>query len=244
MAHSRKFVIIGIVQFGRALALHLHEEGYEVTAIDERESVISDIKDKVTQPIIGDATRDSLLDKLDLGNNTHVIVAVGEKFERNLLIAAHLKISKKVENLYVRSVNELQAEMLKLLGINELFRVEDVAARQLARRFVNRSFKSLTTIDSTHSLAEVPLPDEWVGKSLMESGLRSKYRLNLITVRRGQLSETSPGEAIIEEPEQPVIGTPDPTMTFQTGDVLVLFGKQSDLDDFVDDFGKDISANA
>ncbi len=235
MSHSRKFVIIGIGQFGRALALHLHDEGYEVTAIDERESVINGIKDKVTQPMIGDATNDSLLDKVDLGSDTHVIVAVGERFERNLLIAAHLKISKKVEHLYVRSVNELQAEMLKLLGINELFRVEDVAARQLARRFVNRSFKSLTAIDSTHSLAEVPLPNEWIGKSLMESGLRSKYHLNLITVRRGTPSETPPDEAVIEQPEQPVIGTPDPAMAFQQGDVLVLFGKQSHLDEFVKD---------
>ena len=235
MAHSRKFVIIGIGQFGRALALHLHDEGYEVTAIDECESAINDIKDKVTQPIIGDATSDNLLDKLDLGSNTHVIVAVGERFERNLLIAAHLKITKGVEHLYVRSVNELQSEMLKLLGVTELFRVEDVAARQLARRFINRSFKSLTTIDSTHSLAEVPLPDEWIGKSLMESGLRSKYHLNLITVRRGKPSETPPDEALIEQPEQPVIGTPDPAMAFQQEDVLVLFGKQSDLDDFVKD---------
>ena len=235
MSHSRKFVIIGIGQFARALALHLHDEGYEVTAIDERESVINGIKDKVTQPMIGDATNDSLLDKVDLGSDTHVIVAVGERFERNLLIAAHLKISKKVEHLYVRSVNELQAEMLKLLGINELFRVEDVAARQLARRFVNRSFKSLTAIDSTHSLAEVPLPNEWIGKSLMESGLRSKYHLNLITVRRGTPSETPPDEAVIEQPEQPVIGTPDPAMAFQQGDVLVLFGKQSHLDEFVKD---------
>ena len=122
-----------------------------------------------------------------------------------------------------------------MLGINELFRVEDVAARQLARRFVNRSFKSLTAIDSTHSLAEVPLPNEWIGKSLMESGLRSKYHLNLITVRRGTPSETPPDEAVIEQPEQPVIGTPDPAMAFQQGDVLVLFGKQSHLDEFVKD---------
>lgn len=232
MAHSRKFVIIGIGQFGRALALHLHDEGYEVTAIDERESAINDIKDKVTQPIIGDATSDHLLDKLNLDSNTHVIVAVGERFERNLLIAAHLKITKKVEHLYVRSVNELQAEMLKLLGINELFHVEDVAARQLALRFVNPSFKSLTSIDSTHSLAEVTLPNEWIGKSLVESGLRSKYNLNLITVRRGTPSETTPDEALIK---QPVVGTPDPAMVFQQEDVLVLFGKKSDLDDFVKD---------
>ena len=141
-----------------------------------------------------------------------------------------------MKHLYARSVNEMQGKVLKLIGVSELFRVEDVAAKQLATRFINEGLMRLRKIDTTHSLAEVNLPEAWVGKSLMEVELRSRYHLNLLTVRRGKPTETAETDDVILQPEQPVIDTPEPSMKFQQGDVLVLFGKDSDLQNFVDYF--------
>ncbi len=231
-----KFVIIGAGQFGRALALYLTQSGYEVTIIDAKESVIAELKDSVAYAMIGDATDMRVLRQLDLeGEDTYVIVAVGEVFERSILITAQLR-QIGVKNLYVRSVNEIHANVLKLLGITELFRVEDVAAKQLASHFVNEGLMRSRRIDATHSLADVRLPAEWVGATLMEVDLRKRYRLNLLTVRRGKAREDS-GEDVLAQPEQPVIDTPEPTMKFQEGDVLVLFGKDADLQSFADHFG-------
>ncbi len=238
MSHKKKFVIIGIGQFGKALALLLRKHGCEVTAIDKRKDAIDGIKDRVSVAKIGDATNDALLDSLDLDENTHIIVAVGESLESALLIAAHLKIKKKVDvrNIHVRTVNMLQNEMLKLMGITDLFFVEEEAARRLAPRFMNQDFISLTSIDSTHSLAEVRLPETLVGKTLMESELRSKYHLNLITVRRGLVPSHVTSDEDTVQPEQPVIGTPEPSMVFQQGDILVLFGKESHMREFLEKF--------
>lgn len=231
-----KFVIIGAGQFGRALALYLTQSGYEVTIIDAKESVIAELKDSVAYAMIGDATDMRVLRQLDLeGEDTYVIVAVGEVFERSILITAQLR-QMGVKNLYVRSVNEIHANVLKLLGITELFRVEDVAAKQLASHFVNEGLMRSRRIDATHSLADVRLPAEWVGSTLMEVDLRKRYHLNLLTVRRGKAREDS-GEDVLAQPEQPVIDTPEPSMQFQEGDVLVLFGKDADLQSFVDHFG-------
>ncbi len=231
-----KFVIIGAGQFGRALALYLTQSGYEVTIIDAKESVIAEIKDSVTYAVIGDATDMRVLRQLDLvGDDTYVIVAVGEVFERSILITAQLR-QMGVKNMYVRSVNEMHANVLKLIGVTELFRVEDVAAKQLASHFVHDGLMRARRIDATHSLADVRLPDEWVGRTLMEVELRKLYRLNLLTVRRGKPREASE-EDVLAQPEQPVIDTPDPGMQFQQGDVLVLFGKDEDLQNFVDHFG-------
>lgn len=231
-----KFVIIGAGQFGRALALYLTQSGYEVTIIDAKESVVAEIKDSVAYAMIGDATDMRVLRQLDLeGDDTYVIVAVGEVFERSILITAQLR-QMGVKNLYVRSVNEMHANVLKLIGITELFRVEDVAAKQLASHFVNEGLMRSRRIDATHSLADVQLPPAWIGATLMEVDLRKRYKLNLLTVRRGKAHEYS-GEDVLAQPEQPVIDTPEPSMKFQEGDVLVLFGKDSDLQNFVDYFG-------
>lgn len=231
-----KFVIIGIGQFGRALALHLSDLGFEVTILDEREAIITELKDRVAYALVGDATDIRVLRQLDMaGDDTYVIVAVGEQFERNLLITAQLK-ELGVTNILTRSVNELHGKLLKLIGVNDLIRVEEVAARQLAARFTNEGLMRLRRMDSTHSLADVHLPEEWIGLKLMDVGLRSEYHLNLLTVRRGKLKENPSSDDVLSEPEQPVIDTPDASLTFQEGDVLVLFGKDSDLQRFVEKF--------
>ncbi len=231
-----KFVIIGIGQFGRALALHLSDLGFEVTILDEREAIITELKDRVAYALVGDATDIRVLRQLDMaGDDTYVIVAVGEQFERNLLITAQLK-ELGITNILTRSVNELHGKLLKLIGVNDLIRVEEVAARQLAARFTNEGLMRLRRMDSTHSLADVHLPQEWVGLKLMDVGLRSEYHLNLLTVRRGKLKENPTSDDVLSEPEQPVIDTPDASLTFQEGDVLVLFGKDSDLQRFVEKF--------
>ena len=231
-----KFVIIGIGQFGRALALHLADLGFEVTILDERESIVTELKDRVTYALVGDATDIRVLRQLELvGEDTYVIVAVGEQFERNLLITAQLK-ELGVTNLLTRSVNELHGKLLKLIGVSDLIRVEEVAARQLAARFTNEGMMRLRRMDATHSLADVHLPVEWEGLKLMEVGLRSEYRLNLLTVRRGKVNEEQPTDDVLSEPEQPVIDSPDASLVFQEGDVLVLFGKDGDLQRFVEKF--------
>lgn len=230
-----KFVIIGLGQFGKALALYLSDSGYEVTVLDQKESVVEEIKNHVADAHIGDATDMRVLRRLDLvGDETYVIVAVGECFERNILITAQLK-ELGVKNLYARSVNELHGKVLKLIGISDLFRVEDVAARQLADRFINEGVMRLRRIDATHSLADVRLPDEWIGKTLQEVDMRKQYRINLLTVRRGKFSESADDDVLVL-PEQPVIDTPAPSMKFQEGDVLVIFGKDDDLTAFVRKF--------
>ena len=231
-----KFVIIGIGQFGRALALHLADLGFEVTILDERESIITELKDRVTYALVGDATDIRVLRQLELvGDDTYVIVAVGEQFERNLLITAQLK-ELGVQNLMTRSVNELHGKLLKLIGVSDLIRVEEVAARQLAARFTNEGLMRLRRMDSTHSLADVRLPSDWVGRKVLEVGLRSEYHLNLLTVRRGKVNEQHLADDVLSEPEQPVIDMPDASLEFLEGDVLVLFGKDSDLQRFVEKF--------
>lgn len=232
-----KFVIIGLGQFGRALALYLTDSGYEVTVLERQESAIDEIKNSVADARVGDATDVRVLKSLDItGEDTHVIVAVGENFlERSILITAQLK-ELGVKNIYARAVNDLQARVLKLIGVTDLFRVEDVAARQLTDRFINDGLMRLRKIDATHSLAEVKLPEEWVGKTLMAVDMRKKYQINLLTIRRGHAETEEVTDDVLNEPEQPVIDMPEPSLEFKADDVLVIFGKDENLQDFVKKF--------
>ncbi|MBE6436015.1 MAG: TrkA family potassium uptake protein [Akkermansiaceae bacterium] len=229
-----KFVIIGLGQFGKALALYLTDNGYEVTVLERQESAVDEIKNYVADARVGDATDIRVLQRLDLvGDDTHVIVAVGENFmERSIIITAQLK-EMGVKNLYARAVNDLQARVLKLIGVKDLFRVEDVAARRLADLFINEGLMRLRKIDATHSLAEVKLPEEWIGKTLMGVDMRKRHQINLLTIRRGKITAETDIDDVLNTPDQPVIDMPEPSLEFKEGDVLVIFGKDENLQEFV-----------
>ena len=232
-----KFIIIGLGQFGKSLALYLSQNGYEVTVLDRNQAVIDEIKNDVVDARSGDATDVRVLRKLDLtGDDTHVIVAVGENYmERCIFLTAQLK-EMGVKHIYARAVNELQSKVLRLLGVEYLFRVEDVAARQLTEHFIRDGLMRLRKIDATHSLAEVNLPTEWEGKTLMGVNMRKLYKINLLTIRRGSPTEIADPEGVLNKPETPVIDSPDPSTEFKHGDVLVIFGKDEDLQHFVKKF--------
>lgn len=232
-----KFIIIGLGQFGKALALYLTNSGYEVTAIDTNEAAVDEIKNNVADARVGDATDVRVLSRLDLkDDDTHVIVATGENAkERSIIITAQLK-ELGAKHVYARAVNDLQAKVLRLIGVEDLFRVEDVAARQLTDKFINEGLMRLRKIDATHSLAEVKLPIEWEGKTLMGVNMRKVHKINLLTIRRGTATETEASGDVLSEPEQPVIDSPDPSLEFKPGDVLVVFGKDADLKAFVNKF--------
>ncbi len=227
-----KFVIIGLGHFGRALARNLAQNGYEVSVLDLHENVINEMKSEVASAQVGDASDRRVLDQLDLvGDDIHVIVAIGEGFERSILITAQLK-EIGVKHLYARSVNSLHSNVLKLIGIRDLFRVEDVAAKQLADHFINKGLMRRRRIDKTHMVAEVNLPKDWIGKRLMDVNLRTKFQLNLLTLRRGAAVDEALTEDALELSDQPVIDTATPDLVFLKDDVLVIFGKDSDLECF------------
>ena len=77
------------------------------------------------------------------------------------------------------------------------------------------------------------LPDEWIGKTLLEVDMRKKHRINLLTIRRGKADVAEESNDVLSTPEQPVIDMPEPSLEFKEGDVLVIFGKDENLQEFV-----------
>lgn len=233
-----KYVIIGLGQFGRALAKYLARNGFEVSILDQKEEVVRELMDSVSYSLVGDATDIRVLRQMDV-EDSKVIVSIGEEFERSILVTAQLH-ELGAKQIYVRSVSALHAQVLSKVGATFLFRVEEVAAKQLAGLFINEGLTAIRSIDNSHSLAEVSLPTEWVGKTLLEVDLRKRFGLNLVTVRRGK-AQTSSGDddVITQKAQRPVLDTPTPDLVFEAQDVLVLYGKNVDLREFVSHFELD-----
>lgn len=238
-----KFIIIGLGQFGRALALKLAEDGREVIVIDSSEEITSELKDKVSLAMIADAKDPRFLSQLDLTGEVTVFVTIGENFEASMLVTAQLQ-ELGVKHIYCRAISKTHIRILRLMGVEGIIQPENMAATQLAMKFDNESFLRRVAIDATHALAEIRLPDAWAGQTLAEVRLRARYRLNLLTIRRGlPNAEDVNGDNImnmgldpLETPATPVIDFPEPGMIFEKGDLLILFGTEKDLSTFAEEF--------
>ncbi|HNX05038.1 MAG TPA: TrkA family potassium uptake protein [Opitutales bacterium] len=213
-----KFCVIGLGQFGRNLALELASEKHEVLAIDHNAALVDSIKDRVEMAVRADATRLEDLQALGVGGMDLALVAIGEDFAASLTIVSHLQ-KLKVKQIIARTINDVHDHILELMGIEERILPEQMAARQFAKRLGIRRATKHFALGESYSIVELEAPAAVVGKTLAESKLREKYRLNLITTRCTDAKGTFT-----------ISGVPDPaSYRIAETDHLIVFGREDDI---------------
>lgn len=211
-----KVAVIGLGQFGCQLALALTEDNHEVLVVDEDEKVVDSLKDEVAHAVIGDAEDIKVLDQLDLTSMDRVCVTIGEDFAASLLITGHLQ-ELGVKHLYCRAVNALHERLLQLMKVDNVIHAEALAARQLAKRMGIRGATRHFALSDDYGIVELEVPGFLVGMMLAKADLRQRFSINLVTVKRGQGSQSK------------VLGVPGPDFVFEEGDQLVLFGLEQSI---------------
>ena len=91
MATGSKYVVIGLGQFGEAIARNLSAKGVEVLAIDNNENHIEAIKDDVAMAVTMDATDIRALRTQNIQEADAVVMAIGEDFEALLLSTVYVQ---------------------------------------------------------------------------------------------------------------------------------------------------------
>lgn len=223
-----KICIIGLGYFGKNLALALSQARTEVLAIDIDPAKVEAVKDDVSHAVILDASQPESLGKLPLKDMDTVVVAIGEDFQASLLAIGHLQ-EIGVQRIIARVIDPVHERILRLMKVDELVHPEAESARRMADSLMKGVVNSLD-LTGGFSIIEAKIPDEFVGKSLNEAGLRSRYQLNLITVRK----PANPGQDIVARRSNvDLIGVPPADYRFEAGDMLVLFGEQTLIDRFL-----------
>ncbi|MDD4142822.1 MAG: NAD-binding protein [Bacteroidales bacterium] len=129
-----KYLIIGLGNFGRALAEELTTIGHEVIGIDSNEKRVDEIKDKISLAYIMDITEYNALKALPLKNIDCAIVAIGSSIDSSLRAVAMLK-EQSVNKIYARALDETHYQILKAMNIDKIFIPEAFAAQILARNW-------------------------------------------------------------------------------------------------------------
>lgn len=224
----KKFCVIGLGIFGTNLARILTHLGAEVLAVDRDPDRVDELKDEVAHALILDATDAKALRQLPLGEMDGVIVAIGEGLESSIMATAHLH-EMGVPNLICRSINPTHGRLLELLKVPKVILPERMAADRMARSLMLGDVNDAVAVSAEFDIVELPVPRRFIGETLKDVALRHRYQLNLITIKRRQPSSTA------QSPRFDVLGIIPPDHVFSADDILLLFGRESDVRRFLQD---------
>lgn len=226
-----KFIVFGLGHFGAALSQKLVKLGHEVIGVDNNPDLVDKFKGVITHTIQMDATSREGMNVLPLKDTDAVVVGIGENEGVNVMTTALLK-DLGVQRLICRVTSPLQKTILEAMNILEFSDPEADSAERLAYRLdlkgVNDSFR----VTDEYHLLQVRVPLKCVYKTIKELNLLNKYNIQLITILRKQTSKNIFGSM---KEEMKVMGWLDPETHIKEGDVFLLFGRNQDLEKFIEE---------
>lgn len=213
MPKKQQYLVIGMGRFGSSLAKELCSLGHEVLAVDHSEAVVSDIAPFVTQAVEADATDDEVLAEFDVPAYDAVVVAIGSNLRDSILISVLCK-EAGAKLLIAKALDDIHAKILEKIGVDRVIFPERDMGRRVARTLAMPRTIDLMAISSDKQIAEVVLPSGWEGKTLAQLGVRRKWGVTILAVRRGREVKTNINADSVLEPK----------------DILLLLGTQEEID--------------
>jgi trk system potassium uptake protein TrkA len=211
-----EFVVIGLGMFGRMVAASLAREGQSVLAIDLDEEEVNRMASDLDSVVCADATDESALRELRLERMTCAVVAIGaESMEASILATALLR-QIGVPRIVARSLSELHARVLRAVGAHEVVSPEVEMGQRLAHRLSHPNVLDRVSLSAHTELAELEVPAQYVGKTLVEIDVRRRFDITVVAIQRGGevISNLRRDEALRTGEVLVVIGSPDAIARF------------------------------
>lgn len=227
---ENRFGVIGLGRFGTTIARTLSARGAEVMAIDNIAERVDALRDEVAFAVQLDSTDIKALRSQNVQDLEGVVVAIGQDFEA-LLLTTVVLMELKVKRIIARASNEQQQRILHKLGVQEVLSPEDEVGISVAGRLLNPDLVSFFQLPDDYQIVELRTPAGVASKTVIEIGLRNKYNLNLITLRRSYESVNEEGERATE---YHILGVPKSDTVLYDTDYMILLGKNTDIEKFVD----------
>lgn len=207
MAKRKLYAILGLGVFGSTLAKDLSNYNQDVIAIDKDMSAVERVSEYVENTICLDFTDPDELRSSGVGDADVAIVATGSLLEESVLGILNLK-ELGVPKIIAKAKNSRFSQVFKKIGADVVVSPEKEIARRFAKQLVSGDILELFDLDESHSIFDMNVKKEWIGKTLIELELRARFNLNVIGVRRdGNLNLN-----------------PDPNDPFKPGDQCLMIG--------------------
>ena len=204
---SADVVVMGLGRFGSSVAVHLTRLGHEVLAIDRREELVQRWSNDLTYVVQADTTDPATLKRLGVDAFEHAIVAIGEEVEASVLtVLALTEIGCK--DIWAKALQDRHGRILERTGAHHVIYPEAAMGERVAHMITGKVIDFME-FDDGFAIVKTAAPEEAFGLTLGQSGLRSKYGVTVVGLKR-------PGEDFTYATADTVV---------EKGDLLIVSGK-------------------
>ena len=208
----KSILIIGLGRFGKHMAQKFSEQGNDILAVDTDEDRVNAVLPLVTDAQIGDATNEMFVESLGVANFDLCVVAIGDNFQSSLETTSLLK-DMGARFVLSRASRDVHAKFLLRNGADEVVYTEKETAERLAVKYGNDSVFDYIEINEDYSIYEIGVPASWVGKSILDKKVRTKYNISILATKRGK----------------EIYPLPHPDHVFSETESLMILGRNEDV---------------
>jgi trk system potassium uptake protein TrkA len=177
----KRFIVVGLGNFGSTLAHRLHELGCEVVAIDTRPDLVDAIGPRVSRALAGDATKRAVLEEAGAAEADAAAISTGDDLAASVLTLLTLH-DLGLKQIFVKVISDAHARIVGALGAEEAVFPERESALGLASRMTSRGLLRYTQLAPGLSAQEMAVPDAWCGKTLRELELPQRHHVQVLAL--------------------------------------------------------------
>jgi len=185
------FVIIGLGNFGASLAKKLTALGHDVIGVDKDMALVDYFKDTVKNTVSMDITDIHALKNLPLKDCDMVVVCIGHDFGSSVMTTALLK-KLGVDKIYCRESSLVHKTVLNSIGITNTVNPEYETAGIFAEKLIMSDVWSIYNISDEIKIAEISIPDDYIGKTLINTNFIEEYNIQLIAIKQLDKKQSTP----------------------------------------------------
>ncbi|MFO7564544.1 MAG: TrkA family potassium uptake protein [Enhygromyxa sp.] len=201
MANTSQALIVGLGQFGMALARRLSELGVEVLAVDNDEHLVQLAAGFVTEAVCFDASDEASLARADPSRRDLCVCAIGNEAREAAIIVTALLRQMGAPRIVARALDDLTERILRLVGAHEIVNPERAFGERLANRLVYQNIVEELPLGSDLMITELHPPPALVGRSLAQLRLLERFAVNVVALRT-----VGGGATIKPDLERPLAG--------------------------------------
>lgn len=211
-------LVIGLGRFGTSVSTTLAEGNVSVSIVDIDENKVKKLAPLVDNSFIFDTSDIEALKEIGIEHYDKVVIALGKNYlNHSLLTALNLK-ELGVNNIIAKASSFEHCKLFTKIGVDQVIQPEYDMGKKLAIKINGSSLLDSVELSNDVRIDNVKVDaklKKLCNKTIQEINLRKKFKVNIVSIQRGD-------EVII----------PDSNTIILKEDILIIIGKNEDLLNF------------
>lgn len=210
----KRFVVVGLGNFGASVAETLHSMGHDVAALDCDPERVDEMARLVSRAAAGDGSEVQTLRRLGAEDADAAVISTGDDITASAMTALVMR-DLGIEEIYVKVVSRDHARLIEKIGVTETIFPERESGIRLGKRISSRALINYVQLGADFGLQEMAVPNAWVGRSLRQLQLPRRLGISVVAVHDVLLDKMQPvpnPDALLKESDTVLVAGTDESL--------------------------------